>query len=206
MRVATPYLRAPVAIAATVLVAACSLEVNINLDGDDSTPTVSAQADVPVVTLPPRASVAPEAPPRTAPRPTPPPRPLTPPTLEPSDAVRDALLRRYDTGDVDPSMGPTFTPFTNAPRILNRQQIIGALTESYPPLLRDAEIGGTVKVFFFIRADGTVGDARIDQSSGHAALDAAALAVAHVYRFSPALNYSEAVPVWVSLPISFQVR
>jgi len=38
------------------------------------------------------------------------------------------------------------------------------------------------------------------------ALDAAALAVADVYRFSAALNRDKVVPVWVSFPITFQVR
>ena len=34
----------------------------------------------------------------------------------------------------------------------------------------------------------------------------AALAVADVYRFSAALNRDKKVPVWVSFPITFQVR
>ncbi len=80
------------------------------------------------------------------------------------------------------------------------------MEEAYPPLLRDAGIGGTIRVYFFIEADGSVGSVQIDRSSGHAALDDAALRVADVYRFSPAKNREEAVPVWVSVPITFQVR
>ena len=38
------------------------------------------------------------------------------------------------------------------------------------------------------------------------ALDDAALKVATIYRFSPALNRDKKVPVWVSFPITFQVR
>jgi protein TonB len=106
----------------------------------------------------------------------------------------------------DLSAAPTFTPFTVAPSILNRDEVIRAMTREYPPLLRDAGIGGTVRVYFFIDEQGTVQDFRVDQSSGHAALDEAALAVASVYRFSPALNRDKKVPVWVSFPITFQVR
>ncbi len=106
----------------------------------------------------------------------------------------------------DLSAAPTFTPFTVAPSILNRQEVVRAMEREYPPLLRDAGIGGTVRVYFFIDENGAVQDYRIDQTSGHQALDDAALAVADVYRFSAALNRDKKVPVWVSFPITFQVR
>jgi len=106
----------------------------------------------------------------------------------------------------DLSEGPTFTPFTVAPTILNRDEVRRAMVDNYPPLLRSAGIGGTVRVFFFINENGTVEDYRISQSSGHAQLDEAALAVAGLYRFSPALNRDKKVPVWVLFPIEFQVK
>jgi protein TonB len=106
----------------------------------------------------------------------------------------------------DLSAAPTFTPFTVAPSILNRDDVIRAMEREYPPLLRDAGIGGTVRVYFFIDEGGQVQDRRIDQSSGHQALDDAALKIAGIYRFSPALNRDKKVPVWVSFPITFQVR
>ena len=100
---------------------------------------------------------------------------------------------------------PTFTPFTVAPSILNRDEVAKAMVASYPPLLRDAGIGGIVRVYFFIDESGHVQDYRIDQGSGHGQLDQAALAVAGLYRFSPALNRDVRVPVWVSFPIEFRV-
>jgi protein TonB len=106
----------------------------------------------------------------------------------------------------DLSSAPTFTPFTVAPTIQNRPQVIRAMEREYPPLLRDAGIGGSVRVFFFIDENGAVQDYRIDSSSGHQALDDAALAVADVYLFTAALNRDQKVPVWVSFPITFQVR
>lgn len=99
---------------------------------------------------------------------------------------------------------PTFTPFTVAPSILNRSEVVQAMSEEYPPLLRDAGIGGTIGVYFYIGARGEVQDVRIERSSGHPALDAAALEVARVYRFSPALNRDAPVPVWVQFTITFQ--
>ena len=80
------------------------------------------------------------------------------------------------------------------------------MEREYPPLLRDAGIGGTVQVYFFIDEEGTVQQFQVNETSGHQALDDAALAVAGVYRFSAALNRDKRVPVWVSFGITFQVR
>jgi periplasmic protein TonB len=106
----------------------------------------------------------------------------------------------------DIAAAPTFTPFTVAPQILNRNEVVRAMEREYPPLLRDAGIGGRAVVYFFIDEEGIVRDRRIHESSGHQALDDAALAVADVYRFSAALNRDRKVPVWVQFPITFQVR
>ena len=106
----------------------------------------------------------------------------------------------------DISAAPTFTPYTVAPSILNRDEVVRAMEREYPPLLRDAGIGGTVRVYFFIDENGRVVERQIDASSGHQALDDAAMAVSEIYRFSPALNRDKKVPVWVSFPITFQVR
>jgi len=118
--------------------------------------------------------------------------PATSDAVEPSTAVTD-LARE-----------PTFTPFTVAPSIQNRGEVLDSMQRSYPPLLRDAGIGGTVVVWFFIDEQGTVQERHINESSGHRALDEAALRVADVYRFSPALNRDQRVPVWVQFPITFQ--
>ena len=101
---------------------------------------------------------------------------------------------------------PVFTPFTVAPSIQNVEEIRRAMVDAYPQELRADGIGGTVGVYFFIDVDGTVRDNRVNRSSGHRALDDAALAVADVFRFSPALNRDQRRPVWVSFPVTFQVR
>ncbi len=75
----------------------------------------------------------------------------------------------------------------------------------YPPLLRNAGIGGQVVVCLFISKEGTVLDRRVSQSSGYAQLDEAALKVAGIFRFTPALNRDRIVQVWIRFPIKFQV-
>jgi len=106
----------------------------------------------------------------------------------------------------DIAAAPTFTPYTVPPNLLNRNEVAQAMLKAYPEVLRRSGIGGTVQVYFFINKEGVVQDTRVHQSSGFPELDAAALAVADVYRFSPAMNRDKYVPVWVMLPIEFQVR
>lgn len=72
--------------------------------------------------------------------------------------------------------------------------------------LSQAPTLGTVAVWFFIDAEGRVVRTLVNESSGYDELDEAALRVAGRLRFSPAWNRDRRVPVWVSLPITFQVR
>jgi protein TonB len=127
------------------------------------------------------------------------------PTTFDDNPVSDLPPPPSDVASTDISAAPTFTPYTVAPRILNVAEVQRAMVREYPALLRDAGIGGTVSVYFFIDENGQVGDRRIDRSSGHQALDDVALAVAQVYRFSAAMNRDRVVPVWVSFPITFVV-
>ena len=106
----------------------------------------------------------------------------------------------------DISAAPTFTPFTVKPDIKNRAELLRALEQAYPPLLRDAGVGGTVDVWFFIDDQGVVRRTAVDKTSGHQALDEAALEVAGVIEFTAALNRDKRVPVWISLPITFTTR
>lgn len=122
---------------------------------------------------------------------------LPPPMIAPAEE---------QTVEDDLASAPRFTPFTVAPEILNRDEVARALVDAYPPMLKRAGIGGTVTVFFFINQEGRVEDYRIQKSSGYEQLDDAALAVAGLYRFSPALNRDKKVPVWVLFPIDFNVR
>lgn len=128
------------------------------------------------------------------------------PTTFADNPVSDLPPPPSTNATTDISAAPTFTPYTVAPSLSNQSEVQRALVREYPPLLRDAGIGGTVTVWFFIDETGQVQDTRVNESSGQQALDDAAIRVANVFRFSPALNRDVVVPVWVSLPITFQVR
>jgi TonB family protein len=112
---------------------------------------------------------------------------------------------RGDQAARDPADGPSFTPMTVRPQLQNGREVQQALMRHYPPLLRDAGIGGEALIWFFIDEDGAVRDTRINRSSGHDALDQAALAVAGLMDFTPAYNRDVRVPVWIAMPIRFEV-
>lgn len=108
--------------------------------------------------------------------------------------------------DRDLASAPTFTPMTVSPQLKNNREIQRALQRYYPPLLRDAGIGGSVNMWFFIDENGRVVKTQINESSGYDAFDQAAGQVASLMQFSPAYNRDQKVPVWVALDITFEVQ
>ena len=108
-----------------------------------------------------------------------------------------------DTGNPD---APYWTAVDVYPYIKNRDELTRILEREYPPLFRDAGIGGTTKVWFYIDETGKVVKTQVHTSSGQKPLDDAALKVAHLYEFSPAMNRDKPVAVWVSIDITFRTR
>ena len=131
---------------------------------------------------------------------------LDEPAPEPEETVLVDRLPPPPDPDEPLSAEPVFTPFTTAPTLTNHAEVDRACQDAYPPLLRDAGIGGRALVMFFINEEGSVRRALVERTSGHAALDEAALRVAMVMKFTPALKRDEVVPVWIQLPIVFEVR
>ncbi len=130
---------------------------------------------------------------------------IAPTTFE-DNPVEDLPPPPEEVTTTDISAPGSFTPFTVKPDIRNRDELARALEREYPPLLQDAGIGGTVDVWFFIDEQGAVVRTTIDKGSGHKALDDAALKVADIIQFTPALNRDKRVPVWISLAIKFEIR
>lgn len=131
---------------------------------------------------------------------------IAPTTFEsnPVETLPPPPDRDSDTAEL--AAAPTFTPMTVRPRMLNSDDVAGLLVRHYPPVLRDAGIGGTVQVWFFIDETGTVVRTLVHRSSGFDAFDHAALQVADRMAFSPAYNRDQPVPVWVSLAVRFEVQ
>lgn len=93
-----------------------------------------------------------------------------------------------------------------APRLSNRRSVRRALVSNYPPELRVRGVGGATTVHFRVEENGRVTYRVVAKSSGICALDVAALDVAKLMRFEPALRDGEPVVAWVELPIIFSAR
>lgn len=98
---------------------------------------------------------------------------------------------------------PTITPFTERPELVNEAEVRQAMESEYPPILKEAGIGGTVQVHIFVNPEGDVDNVLVAHSSGHEPLDQAGLRVAGVMQFTPARHQNEIVPVWIAIPFIF---
>jgi len=95
---------------------------------------------------------------------------------------------------------------TVTPAILNPEEVLDAIARAYPNTLRREGRGGTVGMLFLVGASGAVEGIRVGQIAAYEELNAAAVQVARVYRFSPAQAGGEPVAVWVSHAIDFRVE
>ena len=128
------------------------------------------------------------------------PRPDRPGEVSPTEPIEAPKVVAAAT----PADTPSFTAYTVAPELANRDEVTKALRDSYPPLLREAGVGGTSLIWVHLDRAGQVLDARIKKASGHAEVDSAAVHVGRTMRFSPALNGTEPVAIWIALPIVFK--
>ena len=99
-----------------------------------------------------------------------------------------------------------FAVYTTAPRVKDRRHALALVGRHYPALLKDAGIGGTVRVEAFIDTSGRVLDARLVGSSGNVLLDEAALEAVRLFEYTPALNRDTKVSVWIRQLIIFESR
>lgn len=93
-----------------------------------------------------------------------------------------------------------FVPFEKEPEMYYYKQ------PKYPRLCKLAGIEGVVTLKVLIGKDGLVIKAKIARSSGNDALDDAALSVAKDNRFSPALQNSNPISLWVSYKVTFTLE
>ena len=107
----------------------------------------------------------------------------------------------------DPARGdqPEFVVYDRPPVLRNLTEVREALTEAYPPHLKQAGVGGVVEIWLFVDESGDVLNQELKTSSGSDALDLAAADVVTRMRFDPATNRGQETGVWVVQWVTFQV-
>lgn len=190
-------------------------------------PAAAIAPPKPKAAQPPKPNPKPRqaAKPKPAPRPPAPPAPpseraVTVPTSEPDVPVRlaehaeaadaasaSAEPADFETASLDaspfgtaaPAAGPALElPRTDAAHLNNPAPV-------YPNLSRRFGEQGRVLLDVYILPDGSVGDIRLNTSSGFQRLDEAALAAVRHWRFVPARRGNEAIPYWYVQPITFSL-
>jgi protein TonB len=159
--------------------------------------------------LPAVADAAPAPPPPAAARPArPPPRPAPEPS--PARAVAgDALRATVPSTNPFAGLGPDALA-------LGPGRAEGAVTRSatplaqprfvYPPESERRGEQGTVVLLLHVDAQGQVAEVTLLSSSGHPALDHAAIAAARQWRFRPALRDGRPVGSTVRAPVTFRLQ
>lgn len=79
-------------------------------------------------------------------------------------------------------------------------------TPSYPNLSRRLREEGIVLLEILIRADGTVGEIKLKESSGFKRLDDAALKAIASWRFQPATQNGQPIDFWYEQPLEFNLH
>lgn len=105
-----------------------------------------------------------------------------------------------------PSDRPSYIARDVDPRLENSAEIQELLMRLYPPMLKDAGIGGQVILWLFVDENGEVQNTQLRKSSGYDAFDKAAVRVAKNMEFQPAINRDRPIGVWIAQPITFQVQ
>jgi protein TonB len=77
---------------------------------------------------------------------------------------------------------------------------------SYPQEARKKGMEGEVLLRVEVLASGRVGQIEVKRSSGHETLDRSALSTVKQWRFVPAKKGETAIPLWVNIPIKFQLQ
>lgn len=90
-----------------------------------------------------------------------------------------------------------------APTLQNRDAVIAAFQQNYPPELHAIGIGGRALVRVLVDRQGRPAQVEVVRSSSFPPMDSAALRVAAAMRFLPARQGASAVATWVQLPVAF---
>ncbi len=94
---------------------------------------------------------------------------------------------------------PVQPPSAQAKGLQNRAPV-------YPQMSRKKKEQGIVWLLLEVKADGTVGDISIKQSSGFSRLDQAARQAVKKWQFEPARQNGKAIDFWYEMPVNFSLN
>lgn len=152
--------------------------------------------------VPPPETPPPPPPPEKKPEPKPKPKPLpkAPPSERAVEAPEPEPVIEAPPEEVQPAAPtPVVPPRAEADQLSNPAPV-------YPKLSRRLREEGIVLLEILIKADGTVGEIRLKESSGHKRLDDSAMKAVKQWRYQPATQGGEAIDFWYEQPVEFSLN
>ncbi len=154
-------------------------------------------------------------PPKPEPKPVPTPKPVTKPTPKPTpkpEPVREVAQEPVQQAAPTPPAPPSApvqqaTPAPEAPAPVTPPRTDAAHLNNpapqYPALSRRLGEQGRVMLDVYILPDGSVGEIKLNRSSGFPRLDNAALQAVKTWKYVPAKRGDKPIPFWYVQPVSF---
>jgi protein TonB len=124
----------------------------------------------------------------------------TPPVSPPPTSVSKARTAAPATMPAPMPKTPVIQPPSAEALGLNNKAPI------YPQLSRKKKEQGTVLLLILVKADGTVGEIKLQTSSGYSRLDQAAKQAVKHWQFQPAQQDGKNIDFWYELPLKFQLN
>ena len=84
--------------------------------------------------------------------------------------------------------------------------IIRSIKPIYPPVAKDSGWEGTVILRVLVQTNGLPGEVRVQKSSGHSILDAAATEAVRKWRFKPEQDGNIPIETYVDIPLKFDLQ
>lgn len=128
--------------------------------------------------------------------------PPTTPVFEDPDAIRGEVV------ESPPKQPPTGVSEVRKVAIVEPgiDPRIGLTEPVYPPAAIRLNQTGTVMLSVQVLENGRVGDVRVEQSSGYARLDEAAVREARRWKFVPGTHDGVPMTMWKQIPITFRLQ
>lgn len=157
----------------------------------------------------------PVPPPKPEPKPVPTPKPVAKPTPKPTpkpEPVREVAQEPVQQAAPTPPAPPSApvqqaTPAPEAPAPVTPPRTDAAHLNNpapqYPALSRRLGEQGRVMLDVYILPDGSVGEIKLNRSSGFPRLDNAALQAVKTWKYVPAKRGDKPIPFWYVQPVSF---
>ncbi|ACE83258.1 energy transducer TonB [Cellvibrio japonicus] len=157
--------------------------------------------------VPPPPEPPPPPPPEPKPEPKPVPKPKPLPKAPPSERAVKAPepepppppTAPAEAKPAPPAPAPVLPPRADAGQLSNPAPV-------YPSLSRRLREEGIVVLEILIKADGSVGEVRLKNSSGYKRLDETAMKAVAKWRYHPATQGGKSIDFWYEQPVEFSLH